>query len=451
MKLCPDCEVQAAIGSLSAGPRVNAGDDPLERGVSIETAKGGFGLYYRSPLVELGAVAPVGTPLGEESQPTPIEVLRRGDPRALALAQAFHEAVQESEYYSAYERTSTPIPRTVLTDLARRACLCRLGEFEAERDAIRALIFEPANDEAAIVQACDARRRAFALFLSLLQDDSEAALDTGRFRNGLIERFTADPGADDAHGRTVAAWAALAMKECIQEPICSIWTDFCRNGVTRQPVDGMSHDALAEMIGDIANGSQLTFDATPLAFSAGESTSDVQARLLDTTRQIGWTQLADWTANEDTASSGLAALLVLADRVPDPRNVHPLWGEIGSRRSENQDGLLGIASLTRQRLETNPTIGELMDWLIRRFVIAPHEVIAYSKLPKATFRFVWEENGHLRFYTPGTGGLGRFRPSDDRRAAMSTLTEDLGFWACDEHDVPRLTPDGETFVEAAFA
>lgn len=82
MKLCPDCDGSAAIGSLSAGPRVNAGDDPFQRGVSIETAKGGFGLYYRSPLVDLGAVAPVGTPLGEDGPPTPIEVLRRDDPRA---------------------------------------------------------------------------------------------------------------------------------------------------------------------------------------------------------------------------------------------------------------------------------------------------------------------------------------------------------------------------------
>src|SRR4051794_29185668 len=64
MKLCPHCEVAKAIGSLGAGPRVSAGDDPFVRGLSIDTAKGGFGLYYRSPLIELGAVAPVGTPLG---------------------------------------------------------------------------------------------------------------------------------------------------------------------------------------------------------------------------------------------------------------------------------------------------------------------------------------------------------------------------------------------------
>ena len=70
MKLCPRCDAAKAIGSLSAGPRVHAGDDPFGRGLSIETSKGGFGLYYRSPLVDLGAIAPVGAPLGKpESRP----------------------------------------------------------------------------------------------------------------------------------------------------------------------------------------------------------------------------------------------------------------------------------------------------------------------------------------------------------------------------------------------
>lgn len=45
MKLCPHCDGASAIGSLSAAPRVNSGDDPLPRDLSIQTAKGGFGLY----------------------------------------------------------------------------------------------------------------------------------------------------------------------------------------------------------------------------------------------------------------------------------------------------------------------------------------------------------------------------------------------------------------------
>src|SRR5690242_12050302 len=75
MKLCQHCSAFKAIGGNSAGPRVTSGDDPFARGLSVDSNKGGFGLYYRSPLVDLGVVAPVGTPLGPDGTPTPIEVL----------------------------------------------------------------------------------------------------------------------------------------------------------------------------------------------------------------------------------------------------------------------------------------------------------------------------------------------------------------------------------------
>src|SRR3954471_13897533 len=89
MKLCQHCSAYKAIGGNSAGPRVTAGDDPFARGLSVDTSKGGFGLYYRSPLVELGAVAPVGTALSAEGITTPIEVMLKND-RAMAVATAFH-------------------------------------------------------------------------------------------------------------------------------------------------------------------------------------------------------------------------------------------------------------------------------------------------------------------------------------------------------------------------
>src|SRR3954452_19995274 len=101
MKLCPHCEAYKAIGGNSAGPRVTAGDDPFARGLSVETAKGGFGLYYRSPLAELGAVAPVGTALDAEGTPTPIEVLLK-NARAMAVAESFHESIKETEYFQRY-------------------------------------------------------------------------------------------------------------------------------------------------------------------------------------------------------------------------------------------------------------------------------------------------------------------------------------------------------------
>ena len=451
MKLCKHCEVASAIGSLNAGPRVNAGDDPFQRGVSIQSAKGGFGLYYRSPLADLGAVAAVGTPLGPESKPTPVEVLRSADPRVPVLADSFHQAIGDTTYYRQFERSNDPIPRAVMEELAERICLCRLPHRERERDAVRALIFEPANDDPSTVAACDARRRGFALFLALVDERPEVANDTGAFWRGLIGRFETNRNAVDALGQTVAAWSALAMKECVQESICSMWTDFCRSGFHRQGHVGLDSVELRSMIDRLADAPDLALDGESLAISADESASEAQTRLVAAAADFDWNTLRTWTAERNTASSGLASLLVLADRVPDPNTVNPLWGEIAGRRSEHQDGLLGIVSLLRRRLLTEPTVAELLEWLIRRFIVGPHVVIAYSKLPKATFRFSWEETGRLRFFMPGGAGLDRFQPSDDRRQAMSTLSEDLGYWERGGTGAdPRLTSDGQDFVVRAF-
>ncbi|MEV0595795.1 hypothetical protein [Nonomuraea cavernae] len=68
---CPnDC------GSSPVGARrlsdLARGSGPFPRGESVESSFGGYGLYYRSPLTELGIVARAGTMLGE--QPIPIDV-----------------------------------------------------------------------------------------------------------------------------------------------------------------------------------------------------------------------------------------------------------------------------------------------------------------------------------------------------------------------------------------
>jgi hypothetical protein len=447
MKLCPRCPAYKAIGGLSAGPRVNAGEDPFARGQSVDSSKGGFGLYYRSPLVELGVVAPVGTPLGHEGTPTPVEVLLKND-RAMAVAQAFHESIKDTEYFQRYERTDDPIPRQVLEALAERICLCRLPHLPAERDAIRELMFSAASEEAA--EACDARRCAFALYLSLLDSDGSVAEHDGHFWQGIISKFLAAPMADNIEGRTVAAWTALAMKECMQDALCSVWTGFCRAGVELQGLDGMTNEELTAVIGRLAGSDDLELDGTRLAISPEEPALAVQQSAVTAAQKMNWNDIRWWAADNNSAIAGLVGLLLFARRLPDPGTVHPLWTQIAGRHSEHQDGLLGALSLLRHRLRSEPTIAELLDWTVRRFLIGPHEAIAYSKLPKATFRFAWEETGRMRFYNPGASGLDRFAPSDDRRGTMTLLSEDLGLWARDEEDRPVLTDDGRAFVAEVF-
>lgn len=447
MKLCPHCSAYKAIGGSNAGPRVTAGEDPFARGLSVDSSKGGFGLYYRSPLIGLGAVAPVGTPLGPEETPTPIEVLLKSD-RVIALAHAFHESIEDTEYFERFERTNDPIPRHVLEALAERICLCRLPHRPREREAIRQLMFSSVSEEAA--EACDARRRAFALYLSLLDRDEGVAEDDGRFWQGIISKFLTAPTADDIESRTFAAWAALAMKECMQDALCSIWTGFCRAGVERQDYDGMTNEEVVVMIRSLAYSGDLELGGMRLSISPEESALAVQLRAVAASRALNWDDVRGWAADNDSAIAGLVGLLLFADRLPDPGAVHPFWREIAGRRSEHQDGLLGVLSLLRHRLRSEPTVAELLDWTVRRFLIGPHEAIAYSKLPKATFRFAWQETGRLRFFTPGGGGLERFASSDDRRETMALLSEDLGLWEWEEEDAPVLTDDGRAFVAEVF-
>jgi hypothetical protein len=445
MHLCPRCNSAAAIGTNTAEPLIRAGRDPLPRGISVQSYKGGFGLYYRSPLIALGAVAEAGTPLGADQTPTPIEVLLKSH-RAMALAETFHKSIEGTEYYRRYERAGDPIPRAVLEELAESVCLCRLSDRPDERDAIRTLLFTPVAPEAE--GECDARRRAFALFLSLLDDAGSIVHEKGAFWRSLITRFQTKPNANDPLGRTTAAWAALAMKECMQDALCSIWTDFCRTGVEQQEIDGFARDELVTMIHRLCDRNDVQLGETELTTSATEPASDVQQAALVAASGMDWEDLRAWVAEQNTAAAGLVGLLIYAHWLPDLDQVHPLWRAIAGRRSEYQDGLLGVLSLLRHRLEAKPTLGELLEWAVVRFVIAPHEAIAYSKLPKATFRFYWEENGRMRFFTPGGGGLDRFEPSDDRRGAMATLNEDIGYW--EDRDAPRLTQEGRAFVEEVF-
>src|SRR5436190_7351658 len=50
---------------------------PFRRGESVDGEFGGYGLYYRSPMIALGIVARAGTLLGDE--PLPIDVLYNTD------------------------------------------------------------------------------------------------------------------------------------------------------------------------------------------------------------------------------------------------------------------------------------------------------------------------------------------------------------------------------------
>ncbi|WP_406311875.1 hypothetical protein OHA77_24675 [Streptosporangium sp. NBC_01639] len=426
---------------------------PFARGESVESGFGGYGLYYRSPMTELGVVARAGTMLGE--QPIPIDVLRDTE-RAQRLAAEFRSAVETTEYYQRAMWTSDPLPAAVVDEYAAVACLCRLRERPGERNAVHDAIFasdppaapdsakaEPsagATPDAGAVQ----RRRSVGHYLNLVATDPNVPWSGRAYRDAL---WSYPQSRSEGHALVAGQWAALIAKDVWQELICSVWSQFCRAGLTRsrEVGRGLTHAEVREVASNMVEG--------PPAWAVGYSTAEVAAALdaaslivtdrdgegvnvaaasLDTLRRL--------TAGLDTATSAVVVLLELARRTNG--RADPGWVKASGVRSVWQPSISEVLTGAREHLDRQPSIGETLWWLVSRFIIPVHERIAYSKLPDFTFRFRWEE-GLLRFYDHG---IERFPLAAIRADALRWLTWDLGLWEGDEPEQSTLTDRGIAFV-----
>lgn len=91
----------------------------------IKSDLGGYGLYYRSVIVELGLIYP-----GDASMQTKFDIPT--DLSGKMLAESFRAAVRDTEYYRTYfDRDATLVPYEDVMEYARRACLCQLQNANA--------------------------------------------------------------------------------------------------------------------------------------------------------------------------------------------------------------------------------------------------------------------------------------------------------------------------------
>jgi hypothetical protein len=454
VQLCPNgCgnNSAGAVGADRARPaarEVMAGAATVPRQDSVKSFLGGYGLYYRSPLTDLGVVVARGTPT-ENGEATPVDVVMPGG-LGDRLAGAFRDAIADTAYYRRYLRSvERSVPTAALRELAVAACLCRLPEHPGERELLYEAFFAPQAPN--LADACEQRRRSFSLFLRELGRVGEVSDFDGAFRAAIWADFeqmlAAGKGqASQALADTLARWAALVAKEYLQEALYTLWWDFCRRGPAAQPEDGFTAAALDALIGaGVSPAATITGDGFTLTYEPGMPTRRFAEQVAGATAGVPLEALRGWAVEVGEAPAALILLFTTIARLPDSTVAPAGWEQIGLQRSERQPGLLRFCRYLERHLEENPTVAATLVWMVRRFVIAAHEHAAYSKLPDFTFRFR-HEAGRLRFYPVDPG---RYRPADMRREAMSSLGEDLGLWERGQSG-PRVTAKGAGLVRETF-
>lgn len=448
VELCPvghGDEAVASNGRQRAGPVVSRGDKTFTRNESVDSYLGGYGLYYRSPMIDLGLVAPRGTPFGEGEGTTPVDVLWPNDQRAEALAAAFRAAIADTEYFHRYYTSDHDIPREVLIDYARRACLCRLPEFPDERRALREALLvassgQPPGDVAR-------RREAFAYVLWLAERNERIVRFDTAFRDWIWAAHEQALTATSEKLRTTGArWAALIAKEFAQEGISSIWGQLCQAGLAASGANGIAAaDLDMRLVSPLVAPVTLEpFDRT-IAVGPETPTAALRSAVLAAANGQSLEELRGWAVRDGSALAGLALLLAVDGRVSALNPQPPGWSEIAAQDGERQPGLAHLGMRLAEHMRADPTVRTTMSWIIRTLVLWPHELIAYSKLPQSTFRFRWE-SGRLRFYDLRPE---RFGMTDIRRDSLGRLAADIGLvdWTA-TGAIP--TTEGSKFVAEVF-
>lgn len=463
---CPHGCGSSPVGAQSLRGVVSQ-PGPFPRGESVKSPFGGYGLYYRSPMAEIGLIARAGTLLGDA--PIPIDVLYDSE-RARRLVETFSEAVANTAYAQHWMLTSEPLPVDVLVEFADVACLCQLRARPAERNAVHDALFtidehsadsattapnggatNATEDLAPIALGAEAaltqRRQSVAHYLTLVEADPAVVDDGSAYREAL---WSPPSPRSDGHELVAGQWGGLIAKDVWQDALCSIWAEFVKAGLdaTRVGGAGLTWDETEQLARSLVGGPPLlepTMPTTELAHLIMSDGIGFAGALDGPLASASLESLRLATEALSSAASGLVVVLELKRRASGRND--PGWIATSRVRSAWQPSVAEVLTSLSAHLEEGPSIADTMWWIIHRYVIRVHERIAYSKLPEDTFRFRWED-GRVRFFE---NGIGRFPLAAIRNEPLALITQDLGLWNRTSDDPAQLTELGAAFVAEVFA
>ncbi len=419
----------------------------------IKSDFGGYGLYYRAPMIEMGLVYP-----GGPGFPLPLDVPSE---RGKEVAGTFRQAIQDTAYYRRYfDKDHVPIE--VIREYIRSACLCQLKLGAApDRDSLRETFLTGG-------QRFKPRVATFRLLLDLAAGTPGHEVYEPDFRT-LIYFGATESGAKYTPRPEVASdylrWRLYQAREYYGFALNALWYYLCDWGLRHsgdvrpiplldfwQQVDSaLNFDQLAGKFGiapphiRASSGFQELLDWL-------QKLSDARGMQFDAACTINKPLHEDRLynlANDDrTSAAGMVAgMVTMLGFIYLRFNQPALWQqsewEIARMGYESRLSVDGFIKQLQRQIKSGPvTIGEITRWLYNDYIILQHQLIATSKLPENTFRFQ-REGDALHFYSLDN----QLEFMNSRYYALSTTICELGLCGDLRQPDHKLTRDGRYLLE----
>jgi hypothetical protein len=423
----------------------------------MDSDLGGYGLYYATTIAAMGLIAPAlaGTNLSFDA-PTP---------EGRIVADGFRSAVADTVYYRDYfADSSRPVPYEVVRDYIRRACLCQLQTAAApDRELLRDVFLHAGAEDAATT-----RRATLRFLLDLAHQSDGTRLDEDDFRQLIYFRAHPDGATYSPQGgieRTARRWRLYQAREYYAYALNRLWAYLCAWGLDAS-VGGsravplatlwehteaaLDFASLAANSGIADPGFSATTPIVEVATWAGEVANvagtlndgwDVQAPLHE--HALYW-----WSRGSGagpTTLPGMAVLLLLvAARLGSPATAadHAMDWDLVTEGGVARLAMSRFFVQLRRRSMAQETIGELLGWLYRDYVIRQHQQVAVTKLPDDTYRFR-REGDRLRFFQQRAEAF----MNSSRFDALSTTVQELGFVQALGNDTHALSDTGRQLLD----
>ncbi len=419
----------------------------------IRSDLGGYGLYYRSVIIQLGLIYP-----GGPGFPYPIDVPSEFGKE---VATAFCEAVKNTTYYRDYfDVDNCEVPIDVVHEYIGQACLCQL---QLPDTPDRSLLLEAFLHGGPQVES-EARRATLRLLLDIAHQTNGHPVNEEGFRQLLYFGHTYHGAAyepQEVVRNTHRKWRLYQAREYYAFALNAMWCYLCDWGLLQAgdvqsvPLSSfwdhldtaLDFDHLAVRLNASHGGIGTASDFNDLlrwlkrVVGAEETAFDASCTI---DSPIHEHRLHDLAVNnpedpEVMVAGMLTILALILLRFDEPALcLKPEW-EISRMGAEGRLSVDGFIKSVRRMLQNKPqiTIGEIARWLYADYIMLQHQFVATGKLPDNTFRFV-REGDQIRFYRLWN----RLSFMDSRFDALSRTVHELGL--CGDLYLPNhpLTPDG---------